>query len=241
MIAEGDTVGFVYLEGEYGENGLLGAEYFAKQHDIDLKAVKVVPTDNDLRNIVTGFRGDDVKAIGLTTTPAQTLSVATVSQQLGLDVPLVGNNPTFAPAILTDKTAPALENFFLTASSTPYSSDVAKAKEVAAAYADLGTKDVPNGGVPYGYAIGLIWGQILEKACDDGDLTRDGIQKALRASENITTEELVADLDLTQVGTPATREIYIAQPDAGEDGGLRQLGPLFVSEDAKGYKAPEQK
>ncbi|MGH3458656.1 ABC transporter substrate-binding protein [Aeromicrobium sp.] len=240
-IAEGDTIGFVYLEGEYGENGLLGAKYFAEQHDIDLKAVKVVPTDNDLRNVVTGFKGDGVKAIGLTTTPAQTLSVATVSKQLGLDVPLVGNNPTFAPAILTDKTAPALENFYGTFSSVPYSSDLPKAQEVAAAYEEAGIKDAPNGGVPYGYAIGLIWGQILEKACDDGDLTREGIQKAFRASTDIGTEELIADLDFSEVGTPATREVYIAQPDASQDGGLRQVGPLFVSPDAESYKAPEEK
>ena len=240
-IAKGDTVGFVYIEGEYGENGLLGAKYFAKKHDITLKATKVVATDADLRNVVTGFKGDGVKAIGLTTTPAQTLSVATVSKQLGLDVPIVGNNPIFAPAILTKETADALANVYVVASATPYSSDVPKAQDVAKAYEASGTKDVPNGGVPYGYAIGRIWGQILKKACDNGDMTRAGIQKALRSSESITTDKLVADLDLSKVGSPATREVYIAVPDIDEKGGARQTGPLFASEDAKAYVAPHQK
>ncbi len=108
-IKEGDTVGYIYLEGEYGENGLLGAEYFAEQHDITLETVKVLPTDTDLRNVVTGLNGKGVKAIGLTTTPAQTLSAAVVSAQLGLNVPLVGNNPTFSPQILNQQTAGPLQ------------------------------------------------------------------------------------------------------------------------------------
>lgn len=239
-IKDGDTVGFIYIEGEYGENGLLGAEYFAEQHDITLEKVQVTPTDADLRNVVTGLKGKGVKAIGLTSTPAQTLSAVTVAAQLGLDVPVVGNNPTFAPAILTPETEGPLKNYYVVASSVPYDSDNAKAKEVAAAYEKLGKKDVPNTGIPYGYAIGEIWGQILEQACEDGDMTRDGIQKALKESSDITTEDLVADLDLTKPGTPATREVYIAQPDINAPGGVKQLGPLFVSPDAESYKAPAQ-
>ncbi len=239
-IAEGDTVGFIYLEGEYGENGLLGAEYFAEQHDITLEAVKVLPTDTDLRNVVTGLRGEDVSAIGLTTTPSQTLSVATVSAQLGLDVPLVGNNPTFAPAILTEETQAALERFSLVASAAPYSSNVPKAKEVATAYEDLGKPEPANAGIPYGYAIGEIWGQILETACEADDLTRSGIQDALAASTEIGTDQLVADLDLTSPGSPATREVYIGTPDIEAPGGITQNGDLFTSPDAESYVAPEE-
>ncbi len=239
-IAEGDTIGFIYLEGEYGENGLLGAEYFAEQHDMTLETVKVLPTDTDLRNPVTGLRGAGVTAIGLTTTPSQTLSVATVSAQLGLDVPLVGNNPTFAPAILTKETQPLLENFSLVASAAPYSSDVPKAKEVATAYEDLGKPEPANAGIPYGYAIGEIWGQILETACEADDLTRSGIQDALAASTDISTDQLVADLDLTSPGSPATREVYIGTPDIQAPGGITQDGDLFTSPDAESYVAPEE-
>lgn len=240
LIAEGDTLGYVYLEGEYGENGLLGAEYFAEEHNLTLETVKVLPTDTDLRNVVTGLRGKGVQAIGLTTTPAQTLSVATVAAQLGLNVPLVGNNPTFAPAIVTPQTAPALENYYFVASSAPYNADIEAAKSVATAYEEMDTGDVPNGGVPYGYAIGEIWGQLLQTACDNGDMTRDGIQAALADSSDITTDELVADLDLTNPGSPATREVYIAQADIDAPGGANQTGPLFVSEDAEEYVAPAE-
>ncbi|GAB2770730.1 ABC transporter substrate-binding protein [Nocardioides salsibiostraticola] len=240
QIAEGDTLGYIYLEGEYGENGLLGAEYFAEKHNLKLEKVKVLPTDTDLRNVVTGLKGAGVKGIGLTTTPAQTLSVATVSAQLKLNVPLVGNNPTFAPAIVTPETAPALENYFFVASSAPYNADIEAAKSVATAYEALGKDDVPNGGIPYGYAIGEIWGQLLQTACDNGDMTRDGIQAALADSSEITTDSLVADLDLTQPGSPATREVYIAQASQDAPGGANQIGDLFTSTDAEEYVAPAE-
>ena len=240
QIKEGDTIGFVYIDGEYGENGLLGAEYFAEQHDLTLEKVKVQATDTDLRNVTTSLKGKGVTAIGLTSTPAQTLSVATVSAQLGLDVPLVGNNPTFAPAILTPETAPALENFYLVASATPYSSEVPKAQEVAEAYQALGKSEVPNGGIPYGYAIGEIWGQLLQQACDNDDLTREGIQEALKESTALSTEQLVADLDFSSQGSPATREVYIGIPDIDAEGGITQQGDLFVSPDAESYTAPAE-
>ena len=48
-------------------------------------------------------------------------------------------------------------------------------REVEAKFPDAGK----NYGVPYGYAGGLIWEQILTKACEDGDLTRRGVHDEL--------------------------------------------------------------
>lgn len=240
VLADGDTVGHIYIEGEYGANGLRGAKYFAEQHNLTIKEAKVTSTDADMTNIVTGFRGDGVKAIALTTSPAQTASAAATNAALGLNVPMVGNNPTFAPQLLSSPAAPALGNLNVVASAVPFASDVPKAVEIAGIYKSR-FSEPPNYGVPYGYAVAEIWGQILSKACENGDLSRPGIQEALQQSTDITTENLVADLDLSRPGTPATREVYVAVPDRAVDGGLRQVKPLFVSPDAEAYVAPHQK
>ena len=47
---------------------------------------------------VTKFKADGVKAIALTVAPGQTASVAGVAAAQGLDVPIAGNNPVYAPA-----------------------------------------------------------------------------------------------------------------------------------------------
>jgi ABC-type branched-subunit amino acid transport system substrate-binding protein len=240
-IKEGDTIGHIYIDGEYGANGLRGAQYFASKHRLKIKTAKVTSTDTDMKGIVTGFKGAGVKAIALTTSPAQTADAAVANKALGLNVPLVGNNPTFAPQLLDTPAKAALDKLYLVASSVPFGSDVPKAVTIAKTYKEKGFKELPNAGVPYGYAIGEIWGQLLEKACTNKDMTRDGVQKALQQSTAITTDNLVADLDFSSTGTPATREVYIAVPDAKVDGGLRQVKPLFSSDEAKSYVAPHEK
>jgi ABC-type branched-subunit amino acid transport system substrate-binding protein len=239
-LKDGDTIGHVYIDGEYGKNGLRGSQFYAKKHNLTLKEVKVTSTDNDLTNIVTGLKGDGVKMIVLTTTPTQTGSALAVNKALGLNVPVLGNNPVFDPVLLKSPAANALDKLTVVASSVPFSADIPKAKDVAAKY-KAAYKETPNGGIPYGYAVGEVWGAVLKKACENKDLTRDGIAAALKQTTSASTENLVAALDFSKAGTPATRQVYAATPDASAEGGVRYVKPLFEAPEAKEYVAPHQK
>ncbi|RBM23129.1 ABC transporter substrate-binding protein [Prauserella sp. PE36] len=239
-IKDGDTVGHIYIDGEYGANGLRGARHYAQQHDLNLREVKITSSDNDLTNIVTGFKGEGVKAILLTTTPTQTGSVAAANEALGLNVPILGNNPTFDPLLHDSPAAGALDKLYVVASSVPFSADIPKMKEVAGKYEKAGYSEPPNAGVPYGYAVAEVWGAVLRKACENKDLTRAGIHKALQETTSADTGDLVAKLDFSQPGAPATRQVYVAQPDASVPGGMKYVKPLFESPEAKDYQAPHQ-
>ncbi|MDQ0379596.1 ABC transporter substrate-binding protein [Amycolatopsis thermophila] len=241
MIKDGDTVGHIYIEGEYGANGLRGSRYYAQQHHLNLREVKITSSDNDLTNIVTGLRGEGVKAIMLTTTPAQTGSVAAANKALGLNVPLLGNNPTYDPVLLNSPAANALDRLYVVASSVPYSADIPKAKEVSSKYKAAAFPEPPNAGVDYGYAVAEVWGTVLKKACDNKDLTRDGILRALQQTTSADTGNLVAALDFSKAGAPPTRQVYVAQADATVEGGIKYVKPLFEAPEAKGYVAPHQK
>jgi ABC-type branched-subunit amino acid transport system substrate-binding protein len=241
-IRDGGTIGHIWIDGEYGANGLRGTQYFAQRHHLTVRDAKVSSTASDMRDIVTAFAGGPrVTAIALTTTPEQAVSAAVANKQLRLNVPMVGNNPVFTPRLLDGPAAAALGNLTVVASSVPFSSDVPKAQGIAQAYRQGGYQGLPNSGVPYGYAIGKIWGKLLLRACANGTITRAGIQEALRQSIDITTDNLVADLDFTKPGSPATREVYAGVPDAGVPGGIRQIKPLFVAPDALSYVAPHQR
>lgn len=39
-IHDGDTIGHIWLDGEYGANGLCGAQYFAQRHHLTLRDTK---------------------------------------------------------------------------------------------------------------------------------------------------------------------------------------------------------
>ncbi|MGH3934312.1 MAG: ABC transporter substrate-binding protein [Pseudonocardiaceae bacterium] len=249
-LLDGDTIGHIWVDGEYGANALRGTRYFAEQHRLTVRDAKIASTDSDLRSVVAGFAGDPrVKAIALSTTPAQTSAAAEINQQLGLNVSMIANNPAFGPQLLGSPNAGALGNLAVVASSVPFSSDVPQARQVAEAFQqgrfegppnNPNSPNSPNSGVPYGYAIGEIWGQLLQRACSNGDITRAGIQEALRQSTNITTGNLIADLDFAKPGAPAAREVYIGIPDAAVPGGIRQVTPLFVAPEARSYAAPHQ-
>jgi hypothetical protein len=239
-IHDGDTIGHIWLDGDYGANALRGVQYFAQRHHMTLRATKV-STASDMRDVMAGFAAEPrVKAIALSTTPAQTVSAAMVNQQLRLGVPMIGNSAAFTPQLLTGPDAGALANLSIAASSVPFSAAVPKAQHIASAYRQAGYPELPSSGVPYGYATGTIWGQILKRACSNGDLSRSGIQEALHQLDTVSTDNLVADLSLAKPGSPATRQIYLGIPDLAIPGGIRQASPLFESPEAHGYVAPLQ-
>ena len=242
LIADGDTLGHIYIGGEYGENGLRGAQYYAQQHGMTIQPAKIASTDTDMAGIVTGFQGAGVKAILLTSTPAQTNSVLNATTTLGLDVPILGNNPTFDPATnLAGTPPPSINKLYVSASAVPYSADVPKAKEVREKFVAKFPDAQKNYGVPYGYAGGLVWEQILTGACQAGDLTRAGVHKAFTSSESITTDNLVAsELDFSKPGSPPSRSVYLAVADPSQEGGLRQVTEPFTAAEAESYKAPHE-
>ncbi len=241
LLADGDTIGHIYIDGEYGGNGLRGSQYYAQQHGITLREAKVTSTDNDLTGIVTGLRGDGVKAIVLTTTPGQTASALAASQALGLNVPVLGNNPTFDPGLLTSPAASALNNLYVSASNAPFSSKTAKAVDVVGKFKQKFPEAPRNAGVIVGYTEGQVWQAVLTKACEAGDLSRAGVAAALTTLNSVKTEDLVTELDYSSPGSPPTRGVYIAKVDPNAEGGLTEVAPLFTAPEAAGYKAPFQK
>ena len=70
---------------------------------------KIKATDEDMSGQVAAFKRAGVKAIALTTAPTQLASVAGIAAAQGLNVPIVGNNPTFDPALLKTPGGEALE------------------------------------------------------------------------------------------------------------------------------------
>ncbi|HUR75611.1 MAG TPA: ABC transporter substrate-binding protein [Sporichthya sp.] len=238
LIKEGDKIADIYIDGDAGKNGLAGTKYFAEKHNMTVVERGVTATDTDMTNIVTGLRGEGVKAIVMTTSGAQTASVASASAALKLNVPMVANSPSFDPGLLDTPAADALnDKVYVASSSVPYSADLPKAKEIATKFEAAGSGK-PSYAVQFGYSLGLVWQQILQKACEAKDLTRDGVLAAKTSSSTVDLQELVAGLDFSKPGSPATREVYIAKVDKSEKGGLKQMKPLAAAPDAMTYKAP---
>lgn len=238
-IKSGDTIGHIYIEGEYGADGYLGSKYAASKSGLKLVGVQIQATATDLSSQVASLKSKGVKAILLTTTPTQTASVVGVDAATGLNVPVLGNNPTFVPQLLGTAAGPAMEQlFYLAASWDAYSGTSPGATKIREAYAAKYPKEVPNGGVDWGYGAAQAYSTVLKKACDNKDLSREGVQKAFHETTSVDTDGLFPTLDYSSPGDPATREAIIVKADKSAEGGLSVVQQLTASDLATSYVAP---
>jgi len=237
-IHKGDKIGHIYFEGAYGANGLAGSEYAASKLGLTVVKQQVKATETDMTSAVQALKQSGVKAIMLTVAPKQTASAAGVAASIGLDVPILGNNPTFSPLLLKSAAGPALEkNFYLSASSVPLSSTNPAVMKVLAAYKAKYPNGSPNAGVTYGYGVGKIYEQTLKAACAAKDLSRIGIEKAFHTLSNVDTSGIIAPLDYSKLGKIPARQTYIIRPSTANLAidGLKVEKDLFEADVAKGY------
>ncbi len=239
MIKSGDKIGHIYFEGEYGANGALGSAFAASKNNLTLVEQKIKPTDVDVSAQVQNLKSAGVKAILLTAGPKQSAAAAGVAASLGFNVPILSNNPGFAPGLLKTAAAPALEkNFYLISSWASAASTNPAVQEFVAAY----KKEYPaapiDGGIIWGLGASIAYDQVLQKACDNKDLTREGVIAAFRSLSAVDTKGVVAPLDYSTKGAAPTSKVYIFRADAKTEGGLKEVQGLFEGKDAGGYVPP---
>jgi ABC-type branched-subunit amino acid transport system substrate-binding protein len=239
-VKAGDKVGHVYFEGDFGENALKGSQYLAGQSGITIVGQKIKPSDTDLSAQVAALRAAGVKAILVSAGPTQTASVAGVAKATGLSVPIVANGPGFTPQLLGSPAGPALkENLIVVSSIAPPGLDTAAAQQLQQDFTKEYKGAVPTQvGSVFGYVQAKVTKEILQKACDSKDLTRQGVLAAMRQISGLDTGGLIAGtLDYTKAGQPPSRSVYISQVDVAAPGGLKVLEGPMEAGPAKTYQA----
>ena len=236
-LAKGDTIGHVFLEGDYGENAAAGSRAAAKEFGLELVEHKIKPTDADLTGQITALRGAGADFVLLTTTPPQTASAVGVAAASGYGATFLGSNPSFSPALLRSPAKAALEQRLLvTTSIAPFSSTEPGPSQVRKAFLAKYPDQLKTTFVMYGYAQGEIMADILAAACKNKTLTRDGLLKAFQSLQNVQTDGLVPALDYSKPGQIPARQVYLVRPDAKAAGGLAQVQALFAAPFATAYQ-----
>jgi ABC-type branched-subunit amino acid transport system substrate-binding protein len=230
LLAEGDTVGHIYFEGEYGENGLAGSEAVAEERNLTIIPAQIKSTDQDMTAQITQFAAAGVDAIALTVAPTQTASAAGVAAAQGLNVPIIGSNPVFAPGLLQGPAAEALKQNLYVAS--PVSAFDAQ-PELLAQYQEAYPNVQPSLGVLVGYGMSAIMKQVLDAACENGDLTREGVLNAFTELQDVDTGGLVVPINGFQTGVSPSTQSFILRP-ADVPGGATVVQEAFEGEFAEG-------
>jgi ABC-type branched-subunit amino acid transport system substrate-binding protein len=235
-LKEGDKVGVVYFVGDYGSDALAGAKHAAEERGLTIVPQEITPAVTDLSPQASALVQEGVKAVVLGAAPGQLASLAGVLSSQGADVPIVGMNPTFNPALLETPAADALlANTYSITSVAPYATDAPGVKEAN----DLYTEADPDGAI--GWEVPLAYGQAellktaLEDACDAGDLTPEGVVAALGEASDVDTDGVFPDgLDFTKVGESPTRTVFVSKVSDTAEAGLELLD-TYEGPSAKSY------
>jgi ABC-type branched-subunit amino acid transport system substrate-binding protein len=230
IIKQGDTVAHIFHDSEYGENGAAGSRFMQSQGKIKLVEQKI-PQIGDPSAQVAAIKADpNVKAVLVTISPLQLPAVAQ-----GLDLPIMGNNPSFAPGLLSGPAGDAIAKNYQ--SAIPFVNwDDPPAAEVKNLYSQKFGMPLPSAGAIHGYATGQAMYEILNKACQNGDLTREGVFNAKQSLSAVNTGGLVAPLNYTKVGEPPTRTVNISKADKAAPGGSATVQLQYKGPDADAYK-----
>ena len=179
-LAKGDKVGVVYFVGDYGSDALAGAKYAADKRGLSIVPQEITPAVTDLSAQASALVQAGVKAVILGAAPGQLASLAGVLAAQGADVPIIGMNPTFNPALLKTPAANALlANTYSVTSVAPYSDDTPGVKAANEMYAKADPKGAIGWEVPLAYGQAELLKTALQDACDAGDLTPEGVVSAV--------------------------------------------------------------
>ena len=135
-------------------------------------------------------------------------------------MPVLGNNPVYAPGLLAGPAGPALKQNMVIASPVPtFDQQQDLLKDFTAKYPGA---TPPSLGVVHGYADALVMSKILEKACQNGDLTPQGVTKAKASADQRRHQEPRRPAGLQQEGLAVQPELH---PAAGRRPRWRQAAP----------------
>lgn len=230
LINDGDTIGHVHVDSDYGNNAVEGSAFAAEKWGMRL-VPKAVSETADVSARIAELRAAGAKAVVLSTSPQQTATAVATAEQLGWDTPFLVSVAGYDPEILESPAAAAVvQRVQVVSPIAPFWTDLPGPRAVAEAFTRKYPDLTPTGSVDHGYVVGMAFAAILEKACAARDLTRDGVLRAFQDTNEVATNALTGDLRFSLVGRPSTTKSYVARPDPATPGGLAVVANLFESD-----------
>jgi ABC-type branched-subunit amino acid transport system substrate-binding protein len=232
----------MFQDDGYGEAGRAGVDYAASKLGFKLAAaVKFRPGDKDFTGQITQLKNAKCDAVWLTALPTETGAILGTAAQGKFAPRWIGQSPTWVKALADSPLKPYLQARYWLASEGPAYGDksVPGMKDLMSALKKYPPKVKVAPGdlyLTYGYNQGRITTAVLEKAVADGDLSHEGILKAVQEVGNISMDGLGGDYQYGPVAQRSpSRKSSIFAIDAKGPFGLKALKTNFSSGAAKSF------
>jgi ABC-type branched-subunit amino acid transport system substrate-binding protein len=185
---EGKKICTLRQDDPYGEAGQQGVDFALEQLEIDPgEEVTFTVGNPDFTAQITQLQGANCEMVWLTSTPTDTASAMAKSAELGYMPQWMGQSPTWIGAFVTSAIMPYLQQNYIWVSEGPEYGDTSAAgmSELLRIQEQYAPDQVPDIYFNFGYLESSAVHQVLEKAVENGDLSRDGIIEAMNSIDEL--------------------------------------------------------
>lgn len=228
-------VAAVGYDNDYGGDAAAGVKAAAEANDLEYVEIKAPPGQDQQAETVASVLREDPDLVVVTTGPAEMAAIVGGAAAEGFDGAVVGSSPTWNPALLQSAAAPALEALYVQAGPWgPWGTDTAGHQAMRDALGDVTPSD--------GYTAGWAWSYpllaALQKAADDGEITRESLVEAAQSLEEVDYEGMLPPEAGKTTGEPAEsayRASVISAVDQDAPTGVSIEQDLTVGPTAEAY------
>ncbi|GAA3930915.1 ABC transporter substrate-binding protein [Microbacterium soli] len=228
-VQEGDVIGAIYLNNDFGKASLVGVEEAADLAGLTLVSQPAEVTDKDMTAQITALGGAGVSAVFVAGSAGVLNSAVTIARAQGLDVPFIASAGAFDASALETSAGPGLEeNTYFVAYVAPFGDGSDGPSANRAALEESGSGAHPSHWMNLGWGMATIMDQALSAACKDGDLTRAGLLAVVDGLGEVETGGAIVPLEF-DLRSPGMMS-YVLRPDPSMIDGLRIEEQPFIGE-----------
>jgi ABC-type branched-subunit amino acid transport system substrate-binding protein len=237
---EGKTMCTMTQDDVYGQAGQAGVDFAATELKFTVKTqAKFKATSPDFTAQIQQLKGAGCQVVFLVSTPTDTGKALGTAAQQGFAPQWIGQSPSYIGALAASPLKDYLaKTFFLAAEGTEWGdTSVVGMKDMLDRLQKYLPSQAPDYYFAFGYNQARAVTQVLEKAVELGDLSREGIKKAMEQVGTLTFDGLSGDYKYGKAEDrepPVTSTIFKINP--AKPIGIERVKYDYTSEAAKKYE-----
>ena len=183
------ATGIIYQDDEYGQDGLTGYKEAITAYGLhDVAQATYAVTDTTFTAQVLKMKSAGAKYVFLTAVPAAAVGIITTAFKLGYNPQWILQSPAFATVLLTIPGVPALlsKAWLVGQGATWGNTSVPGMAQLLQDVAKYYPQQKPDGYFEFGYTESYVTYDILKKAFDNNDITRNGLFSAFQSLHSVS-------------------------------------------------------
>lgn len=238
MDGEGKNLCTLVSNNAYGDAGAEGAAFAAEKLGVDFVAQETFTSgQEDFTAQINALQKADCEFVWLTALPTETSPILKRAIDVDFAPQWMGQSPTWVGPLpmLVGNTDYLADNFVVAAAGAEWGDEsVPGMVDMLEAQAEFAPDQAPDLYFAFGWLQAKAMSQILLKAIEAGDLSRDGIIEASNSTDELVFDEIV---NVQSWGGPDDRvpgpdtTFLAVTPDTTEENG----GLSLISDAAKNY------